>query len=398
MSTDGLKVLHIDRNNYYGAESASINLTQLFEKFDPSKKPPASLGNSRDYNVDLMPKFLMASGKLVKMLILTDVTKYLEFKQVDGSYVFKEGKVHKVPATDGEAIKTPLVGFFEKRRLKNFIVFVQDFDEADAKTHHGHDVKALTAEGLYAKFGLEAGTIDFLGHAMALYHDDTYLKKPALDLVRRLKLYGESLMRYGKSPFIYPLYGLGELPQAFARLCAVYGGTYMLHTPVDEIVTDASGCAVGVRSNGQFAKCKFVVGDPSYFPSKVRKTQQVVRAICILSHPITPGDEHSTQIILPQNQVGRKHGQCGQRRADSRRHLRLPLLAHSQRGSSGQVPRVCVDDRRDEQPQGGAASGDSAAEERRRDLLRRVRHPRANGRRDERQDVHLQVVRPVEPF
>jgi Rab GDP dissociation inhibitor len=29
----------------------------------------------------------------------------------------------------------------------------------------------------------------------------------------RCKLYGESLARYGKSPYLYPLYGLGELPQ-----------------------------------------------------------------------------------------------------------------------------------------------------------------------------------------
>jgi len=33
----------------------------------------------------------------------------------------------------------------------------------------------------------------------------------------RCKLYSESLARYGKSPYLYPLYGLGELPQGFAR-------------------------------------------------------------------------------------------------------------------------------------------------------------------------------------
>ena len=44
---------------------------------------------------------------------------------------------------------------------------------------------------------------------------DTYLAKPALDLIERCKLYGESLARYGKSPYLYPLYGLGELPQVF---------------------------------------------------------------------------------------------------------------------------------------------------------------------------------------
>lgn len=27
----------------------------------------------------------------------------------------------------------------------------------------------------------------------------------------------ESIQRYGKSPYLYPLYGLGELPQGFAR-------------------------------------------------------------------------------------------------------------------------------------------------------------------------------------
>ena len=42
----------------------------------------------------------------------------------------------------------------------------------------------------------------------------------------------------GKSPYLYPLYGLGELPQGFARLSAIYGGTYMLDKPVDEIVME----------------------------------------------------------------------------------------------------------------------------------------------------------------
>ena len=56
------------------------------------------------------------------------------------------------------------------------------------------------------------------------------------------------MARYGKSPYIYPLYGLGELPQSFARLSAIYGGTYMLDKAIDEIVTDADGKFVGVRS------------------------------------------------------------------------------------------------------------------------------------------------------
>ena len=46
-------------------------------------------------------------GELVKLLIHTGVTRYLEFKQIDGSYVFKKGgKIHKVPASEAEALAT----------------------------------------------------------------------------------------------------------------------------------------------------------------------------------------------------------------------------------------------------------------------------------------------------
>lgn len=45
----------------------------------------------------------------------------------------------------------------------------------------------------------------------------SYLNQPASETLRRIRQYGESVMRYGKSPYIYPLYGLGEMPQAFAR-------------------------------------------------------------------------------------------------------------------------------------------------------------------------------------
>ena len=64
------------------------------------------------------------------------------------------------------------------------------------------------------------------------------MNHPAIVTIRRIKLYSDSLARYGKSPYLYPMYGLGELPQGFARLSAIYGGTYMLDKPIDEIVLE----------------------------------------------------------------------------------------------------------------------------------------------------------------
>jgi Rab GDP dissociation inhibitor len=87
----------------------------------------------------------------------------------------------------------------------------------DVDGQKGLNLDKDTMDEVYAKFGLEAGTKDFIGHAMALYLDDTYLHKPAREAVERILLYVNSMARYGKSPYIYPLYGLGELPQGFAR-------------------------------------------------------------------------------------------------------------------------------------------------------------------------------------
>lgn len=42
----------------------------------------------------LIGQFMMANGKLVRVLIHTNVTKYLYFKAVDGSYVYSKGKVN----------------------------------------------------------------------------------------------------------------------------------------------------------------------------------------------------------------------------------------------------------------------------------------------------------------
>ena len=270
---------------------------------------PKELGRPNDYNIDMVPKFMMGNGQLVKILIHTDVTKYLEFKAVDGSYVCKDAQIHKVPATDMEALKSPLMGFFEKRRARKFFIYVQNYNEADARTFEGRDLTRMTMAQLFMDFGLDQNTVDFIGHALALHRDDRYLQEPALPTVRKIKLYEESLARFEgvRSPYIYPLYGLGELPQAFARLSAVYGGTYMLAKPKCTVVYNENGQACGVTSDGETATCDLVVGDPSYFPGKSKVVSRVVRAACILSHPIPGTDNsHSVQVIIPQRQTGRR--------------------------------------------------------------------------------------------
>jgi Rab GDP dissociation inhibitor len=298
----------MDRNNYYGADCASLNLTNLYEKFNAGK-PAENLGANRDFNVDLIPKFIMACGNLTKMLLHTKVTRYLEFKSIEGSYVYKGGKILKVPATPEEALRSPLMGLFEKRRFRSFLLYVDKYDENDMETHQGKNLKVMTMRELYDSFGLQPDTHQFISHSMCLQLDDVHLDQPALATVKELQTYCYSLSRYGTSPYIYPVYGLGGLPEGFSRLCAIHGGTFMLNHDVDEIVYNDQGEAIGVKSGNAMARAKFVVGDPSYFPkNKVRATGQIVRCICFLNHPIPNcGDLESVQIIIPGPQVNRKN-------------------------------------------------------------------------------------------
>ncbi|KAF6371770.1 GDP dissociation inhibitor 2 [Rhinolophus ferrumequinum] len=203
MSVNGKKVLHMDRNPYYGGESASITpLEDLYKRFKIPGAPPASMGRGRDWNVDLIPKFLMANGQLVKMLLYTEVTRYLDFKVTEGSFVYKGGKIYKVPSTEAEALASSLMGLFEKRRFRKFLVYVANFDE-------------------------------------------------------------KIIVQNGK--------------------------------------------VIGVKSEGEIARCKQLICDPSYVKDRVEKVGQVIRVICILSHPIkNTSDANSCQIIIPQNQVNRK--------------------------------------------------------------------------------------------
>lgn len=89
----------------------------------------------------------MSNGELTNILVSTDVTKYLEFKQIAGSYVQQgsgaKATVAKVPSDAGEALRSPLMGLFEKRRAKKFLEWVGVFNEDDPASYGGGDHHTL---------------------------------------------------------------------------------------------------------------------------------------------------------------------------------------------------------------------------------------------------------------
>ena len=111
---------------------------------------------------------------------------------------------------------------------------------------------------------------------------------------------------FGNWPFLYPMYGLGDIPKAFSKLWIASGWLWMLNTPVDEIIFDSSGKVKGVRSGSRVAKAPLVICDPSYaknLEEEIKCTGKVIRSIWILNHPVlNTQDAASCQIILPYKQ------------------------------------------------------------------------------------------------
>ncbi|VDN21541.1 unnamed protein product [Gongylonema pulchrum] len=103
----------------------------------------------------------------------------------------------------------------------------------------------------------------------------------------------ESVGRYSDSPFLWTLYGSGELPQCFCRLCAVFGGTYCLDRQIEGFII-SDNRVVAVVTQGQRIDCRYVIASHAYTPQKYIKNlskKRFNRAVLISEGSILPDPE-----------------------------------------------------------------------------------------------------------
>jgi len=94
--------------------------------------------------------------------------------------------IAKVPATDTEALKSPLISLLEKNNAKNVYRYIDDVDLEDESTWKKRDSKNMPMADIFKHYKLGANTIDFLGHAVALHTNDDYLQQPAIDTIAKM--------------------------------------------------------------------------------------------------------------------------------------------------------------------------------------------------------------------
>lgn len=104
----------------------------------------------------------MANGQLVKMLL--SQRSLVIWTQSDRRELCLQGRENLQGSSTEEALASSLMGLFEKRRFRKFLVYVANFDEKDPRTFEGVDPKKTSMRDVYKKFDLGQDVIDF-GHS-----------------------------------------------------------------------------------------------------------------------------------------------------------------------------------------------------------------------------------------
>lgn len=247
LAWQGVEVLHIDRNNWYGDSSSTHTIDQLKKwcvDVNQGKVPhfldaqiyiPGGKHNNKfslkDYGIDLSARVMFAQLDLLALLVKSRVYKYLEFQLVLNFHVFENDNFKsKISNTTKEDIFTDqLMSLQTKRLLMKFLKFVLQDNNDDAKRellkqHHATPIE----EFLQAQFGLKLPQTDELVYLIGMA---THANTRTPEAIARIKRFLVLFDVYGHFPVMVLKYGgPGEISQGFCRSAAVAGTTYKLDT------------------------------------------------------------------------------------------------------------------------------------------------------------------------
>ncbi|CAA0381564.1 GDP dissociation inhibitor [Arabidopsis suecica] len=318
-SSSGSSVLHLDPNPFYGSHFASLSLPDLTSFLhsnsvspppSPSSPPLPPSNNhdfisvdlvnrslyssveissfeseileehSRRFNVDLAgPRVVFCADESINLMLKSGANNYVEFKSIDASFVGdSSGELRNVPDSRAAIFKDKSLTLLEKNQLMKFFKLVQSHLASSTENDDSTTVK-ISEEDMESPF------VDFLSkmrlppkiksiilYAIAMLDYDQDNTETCRHLLKtkegidRLALYITSMGRFSNAlgALIYPIYGQGELPQAFCRRAAVKGCIYVLRMPITALLLDKeTGGYKGVRlASGQEIFSQKLILDP----------------------------------------------------------------------------------------------------------------------------------------
>ncbi|KAL2770636.1 rab proteins geranylgeranyltransferase component A 2 [Daubentonia madagascariensis] len=259
----------------------------------------------RRFNIDLVSKLLYSQGLLIDLLIKSNVSRYAEFKNVTRILAFWEGKVEQVPCSRADVFNSKELTMVEKRMLMKFLTFCLDYE------HYPDEYQAFKqcsfSEYLKTK-KLTPNLQHFVLHSIAMTSESSCT---TIDGLKATKNFLQCLGRFGNTPFLFPLYGQGEIPQCFCRMCAVFGGIYCLRHKVQCFVVDKESgrCKAIIDHFGQRINAKYFIVEDSYLSEDTCSDvqyKQISRAVLITDRSVlkADSDQQISILIVPPAEPG----------------------------------------------------------------------------------------------
>lgn len=256
------------------------------------------VAKSRKFNIDLSPKILFARGLLVETLINANISHYAEFKIISRILTKTDEGIEEVPCSRSDVFSSKLINVLEKRALMRFMTFCLNYEDHN-------DQYEPYANKPFKEFLISRKLSENLQHIVL--HSIAGVAENSLTLcgLKATQKFLKSLGRYGNSPFLWSLYGTGELPQAFCRMCAVFGGIYCLRKSVNSLVLDENKkkCVAVISDDGQRLNTKWLIMERSYAPEcfNISSSSTISRAILITNKSLKPAEQESISLLTMSN-------------------------------------------------------------------------------------------------
>ncbi|KAG6928266.1 CHM, Rab escort protein 1, partial [Chelydra serpentina] len=259
----------------------------------------------RRFNIDLVSKLLYSRGLLIDLLTKSNVSRYAEFKNVTRILAFQEGRVEQVPCSRADVFNSKQLTMVEKRMLMKFLTFCLDYEQ---HPNEYQDYEERKFSEYLKTQKLTSNLQHFILHSIAMVSE---ADSGTIDGLKATKRFLQCLGRYGNTPFLFPLYGQGEIPQCFCRMCAVFGGIYCLRHSVKCLVVDKESgrCKALIDHFGQRINANYFVVEDSYLSEKTCTNvcyRQISRAVLITDQSVlkTDSDQQISILTVPPVEQG----------------------------------------------------------------------------------------------
>ncbi|KAF2666332.1 hypothetical protein BT63DRAFT_458688 [Microthyrium microscopicum] len=301
LSRSDKKVLHLDKNSYYGEAEAAFSLQEAeewvkeqnnssasIENLSPSEEDGPKLSFPRAYSLALAPQLIYTSSKLIECLVTSKAFRQLEFQAMGSWWLYSASKDSEpdssgTPAeASGNLVRIPTnredVAFSDstidlrsKRSVMKVLRFIMDYDNQE-ELWEGYKERPF-AEFLTNHFKLPPTLVDLF---LALTFSPTCSSQTTTAFaLPRISRHLRSIGRLGPgfSSVIPKWGGLAEVSQVGCRAGAVGGAVYMLGSGISKTESIDDSTTLHLTS-GDIVRTKHLVANPVSLSSNSSQPSQ----------------------------------------------------------------------------------------------------------------------------